>query len=78
MSFAITTALTSRTIQKWLDVMYYWLKFVIKWPSSDTILENMPSLFKQLYPDCVCMIDCSEIFIDIPSRYEARSITYSN
>ena len=27
---------------------------------------------------CVCIIDCSEIFTDIPTRFEARSIMYSN
>ena len=58
--------------------MYYRLKFLIKWPSREVIKENMPPLFKQLYPECICIIDCSEIYIDMPTRDEARSITYSN
>ena len=37
----------------------------------------MPPAFKQLYPNCVCIIDFSEIFTDIPTRFEARSIMYS-
>jgi len=38
----------------------------------------MPPIFKQLYPECICIIDCSEIYIDMPTKFEARSITYSN
>ena len=76
--FAVTTTVASRSFQKWLDVMYYRLKFIIMWPSREVIKENMPPAFKQLYPNCVCIIDCSDIFTDIPTRFEARSIMYSN
>lgn len=75
-NLSLTTA--SRNFQKWLDVMYNRLKFVIKWPSREVIKSNMPPAFKQLYPDCICIIDCSEIFIDIPTNFKARSATYSN
>ena len=65
-------------LQKWLEVMYHRLNFLIKWPLREVIKENMPPTFKQLYPNCICIIDCSEIFIETPKKYEARSITYSN
>ena len=58
--------------------MYYRLRFLIKWPSRDVLKENMPIAFKLLYPHCVCIIDCSEIFIETPTNFEARSKTYSN
>ena len=54
--------------------MYCYLKFLIKWLSHEVIKKNMPPAFKQLYPDCICIINCSEI----PGKYEARSATYSN
>ena len=76
--FAVTTTVASRSFQKWLDIMYYRLKFLIMWPSREVIRQNMLPAFKQLYPNCVCIIDCSEIFTDIPTRFEARSIMYSN
>ena len=38
----------------------------------------MPMIFKLLYPRCIGIIDCSEIFIDTPLNFEARSQTYSN
>ncbi len=76
--FNVSIAVGSKIFQKWLEVMYYRLNFLIKWPSREVIKENMPPLIKQLYPECICIIDCSEIYIEMPSRYEARSITYSN
>lgn len=33
---------------------------------------------KLLYPQCVAIIDCSEIFIDTPLNFKARSQTYYN
>lgn len=71
--FNISLTTASRNFQKWLDVMYARLKFIIKWPSREVIKSNMPPAFKQLYPNCICIIDCSEIFIDIPTNFEARS-----
>ena len=38
----------------------------------------MPAVFKELYPNCRCIIDCSEIFIETPRNFDARSKTYSN
>ena len=76
--FGVTTSVASRIFQKWLNVMFQRLKFLIKWPLREVIEENMPPAFKQLYPKCICIIDCTEIFIDTPKNYKARSITYSN
>ena len=72
--FGVTASFVSRCFQKWLEVMYHRLNFLIKWPMREVIKENMPPALKQLYPNCICIIDCSEIFIDTPKKYEARSI----
>lgn len=68
----------SRVIQKWLDVMYIRLKFLIKWPVREVARNNLLPLFKQLYPKCICIIDCSEIYTETPVSFVARSQTYSN
>ncbi len=58
--------------------MYTCLQFLIVWPTREVVRTNMPTVFKQLYPSCVCNIDCSEIFIETPLNFEARLKTYSN
>ena len=37
----------------------------------------MPLIYKQLYPICRCIIDCSEFFIETASNFRARAQTYS-
>ena len=39
--FAATTTVASRSFQKWLDVMYYRLKFLIMWPSREVICHQL-------------------------------------
>ena len=63
---------------KWLDAMYVRLSFLITWPDRETMQQNMPLEFQQLYRNCRVTIDCSEIFIETPSSYKAHSQTYSN
>jgi hypothetical protein len=76
--FSISLGSAYGIFQKWLDVMFVQLRFLITWPSREVVRQNMPLLFKELYPNCVVIIDCSEIFIETPAKFEARSKTYSN
>ena len=71
--FQVSVTVISRMFKKWLCVMYAQLKFLIKWPSREVVRKNLHSLFKQLYPHCVRIIDCSEIFIETPVCFEARN-----
>ena len=64
--------------QKWLNVMFVRLKFLITWPSREILQNNMPLVFQQLYPNCRVIIDCSEIFTETPTSFNARAKTYSN
>ena len=76
--FGVSLNTVSKILDLWLDVMYYRLKFLIAWPLKDVAQMNMPVTFKELYSRCKCIIDCSEVFIDMPLNFEARSATFSN
>ena len=76
--FGISISTASCTFSKWLDILFIRLNFLIAWPQKEVILQNMAPAFTQLYPRCVCVIDCSEIFIETPCSFTARSATYSN
>ena len=78
MRFGISITSATRCFGKWLELMFFRLQFLIKWPSRDILERNMPVAFKMLYPRCISIIDCSEIFIETPSSFQARSKTYSN
>ena len=68
----------STIFDRWLDMMYFRLKLLIAWPTREVIQHNMPAVFKQLYSKYRCIIDCSEVFIEIPENFDARSKTFSN
>ena len=76
--FRVSSSTASRIFHKWLGLMYVRLKFLVAWPSREIMEENMPMIFKQLYPRCRCIIDCSEIYIETPTSFDARAQTYSN
>ena len=76
--FDISVGSVNHIFQKWLDVMFIRLQFLITWPSREVLQQNMPLVFQQLYPNCRVIIDCSEIFIETPTTFDARAKTYSN
>lgn len=76
--FQVSATTVSSVLVKWIDILYVRLHFLIAWPQREIVRENMPPVFRQTYPHCVCIIDCSEVFIETPTSFTARSATYSN
>ena len=76
--FSISLSTVSDIFQRWIDLLFTHLSFLIHWPSQEIVHNNMPQIFKDLYPRTRCIIDCSEVFIERPCAYQARAKTYSN
>lgn len=74
----VTEATMSKFFHKWLDVMYCNLKQLIIWPDSETLRQNLPSVFHTHFTQVKCIMDCFEIFIERPVAFTARAATYSN
>ena len=74
----VTEATVSKFFHKWLDVMYNNLKQLIIWPDSETLRQNLPSVFQTNFARVKCIIDCLEIFIERPVAFTARATTYSS
>ena len=58
--------------------MYNNLKQLIIWPDTETLRQNLPSVFRSNFGRTKCIIDCFEIFIERPLLFTARAATYSN
>lgn len=54
------------------------LNFLVQWPDKDSLIKNMPVIFKNTYPHCISIIDCFEVFINRPGHLTARAQTWSN
>ena len=76
--FGLHTSNVSRTVNKWICVLYERLKDVlIKWPERGELYKTMPLDFKK-FGTCVVVIDCFEVFLERPSTVLARAQTWSN
>ena len=77
--FDVTKYTVSRIFLHMLDVLHIMLAPLIIWPERDALRKTMPMEFRR-YLDgrVVVIIDCFEVFIEIPSNLEARSLTWSS
>ncbi|XP_064612603.1 uncharacterized protein LOC135476498 [Liolophura sinensis] len=66
----------------WMNYMFYKFGSVPTsiWPHRDTIIENMPTEFKQDFPNTLSIIDVTEVKIQRPQtvRTESQSQFYSD
>jgi hypothetical protein len=76
--FQIDQSTVSRIYHKWILIMGDKLRSVIRWPTRDEVRQTMPFEFRQSFSRCVCIIDCTEIFIERPSDLKTRAETWSN
>lgn len=76
--FGVSRSTVSRIFLKWITVMYARMKPLIIWPEREELKRTMPYEFVQHFKNCVCIIDCFEVFIERPSDLMARAKTYSN
>ena len=57
--------------------MYLRLGSLSYWPHRSVIIQNMPSVYKEEFPNCVAIIDCTEIKIQRLSSLLCQSQCYS-
>ena len=76
--FNVSQSTVSRMFRTWMMCMGERLAPLIRWPSRNEIKKTMPIAFRNFFGKCVCIVDCTEIFIDRPSDLKARCQTWSN
>jgi len=76
--FLISQPSVSRIFNTWVSFMFYKFKEVPLWPSRDVIDAHVPSCFRSMYPTTRCVIDATELFIEMPNNPSAQQLTFSN
>ena len=76
--FGISQSTVSRIFITWICFLYFKLKDINIWPSRAQVNKYMPNNFKSMYPTTRCIIDATEIFIQIPSNPQAQQLTFSS
>lgn len=76
--FRIPVSTVSKVYRIWLPALSTYMRELIIWPERSTIRQNLPHAFTRKFRDCVCIIDCSEIFIELLKNLTARAQTWSS
>ncbi len=76
--YHISAPTTSRIIITWANYLYFVLGSLPIWPPREKIDQLMPYCFKDLYPKCRVIIDCTEIECQTPSANVLNSMFYSS
>lgn len=76
--FRVSVSSVSHIVRTWIKFMKLELyPLCIVWPSKEQLKFYMLSVFKELYPELVSVIDCTEIQMEFPSSLDKQSICYS-
>lgn len=76
--FGVSNARVSQIFTTWMNLMYHVFTPLLIWPSTPIIKKFLPKSFKCTYPNTVCIIDCTEFFIQKPRSPTAQSRTFSS
>lgn len=76
--FGVSFTIISRTYRQWLPQLARFLSNLIIWPEKPALRKNLPKCFQKKYTKCVCIIDCTEIFIARPLSLNTRAQAWSN
>ena len=71
--FGVGRSTVSRYLITWSNYSYFCLGSIPIWPSKDQGTSSMPICFKDSYPSTRCIIDCTEIFVQVPSSLITQS-----
>lgn len=76
--YAIDQSTVSRIIIAWVNYMYLKFGQICIWPSQSTVKETMPDDFKEKFPSTRVIIDCTEVFCEMPSSLLLNSELFSS
>lgn len=75
--FNISQGHFSKVFTTWINFLYHELPNLFPFPSQELIRKNLPDSFKP-YPSTRVILDCTEVFVEVPSAMLAQSETWSN
>ena len=76
--YNISVSQVSNIWLTWLDFLRTRLRSIPIWPSKEFIKDTMPTAFKEDYPNTRVIIDCTELFLEMPSEPRSQSATFSS
>lgn len=75
--FKISSSTISKIFNSWILFMCECMQSIITFPELNVLQLRVPKCFEK-FSDTRILLDCTEVFIQSPSSYENKSLTYSN
>ena len=75
--FGVPKSTVSRYLITWSNYLYFCLRSIPIWPNKEQVIVTMPECFRDTYPTTQCIIDCTELFVQVPSSLATLSALYS-
>ena len=66
----------SKIVRTWLPKLANVFAIII-WPEREALQENLSTCFTS-FRNCVCIVDCTEIYTECPLNLKATAQTFSN
>ena len=76
--FNMSASNISRILIAWFDFLHTQLRSLPIWATRDTVNDTMPKCFRNVFPKTRVILDCTEIFIEVPSSYRSQTATFSS
>ncbi|XP_057299245.1 uncharacterized protein LOC130629884 [Hydractinia symbiolongicarpus] len=76
--FNMSTSHISRILITWTDFLHSQFRMLPIWASKETVQNRMPKCFQKSYPNTRVILDCTEVFVEMPTSYRTQSSTFSN
>lgn len=75
--FDITPGHFSKIFTTWINFLCRELKLLFPFPTQEQVFQKMPLQFAR-YANTRVIIDCTEVFVQVPTSLQAQSQTWSN
>lgn len=76
--YNISTSQVSNIWITWLDFVHNRLRSIPIWPSISLVHKHMPPSIRENYPQTRVIVDCTEIYIEMPTSPATQSATFSS
>ena len=76
--YGVAQSTISRSFIQWINFMYLKVGQICIWPSKAVVQQTMPLDFKEKFPTTRVIIDCTEVFCEMPSSLLLNSELFSS
>lgn len=76
--FGVSVATVSEVLRKWIRFLAKEFRPLIRQPKKELFSFYSPKSFRELFPDVVIVVDCTEIEMERPSALDNQSACYSS